>query len=240
MGRLAVVTGGTRGIGMAIALRLQKAGHKVVATYHRNDAAANAFHAKTNRPVFRFDVSDFAECTDGVKRIQTEIGPIEILVNNAGIVRDSTMHKMDYKQWEEVLRTNLTSCFNMSRNVIDGMRERKFGRIVNITSVNGQAGQYGQTNYSATKAGMIGFAKALALEGANFGITVNALASGYVATEMVKSVPEKVLEKIVAKIPLGRLADPDEIGRGVAFLVADESAYITGSTLSINGGLYMD
>ncbi|OGT82734.1 MAG: beta-ketoacyl-ACP reductase, partial [Gammaproteobacteria bacterium RIFCSPLOWO2_12_FULL_52_10] len=176
----------------------------------------------------------------GVKRIQQEVGPIEILVNNAGIVRDSTMHKMDYEQWEQVLRTNLTSCFNMCRNVIEGMRGRKFGRIVNISSVNGQAGMYGQTNYSATKAGIIGFTKALALEGASSGITVNALASGYVATEMVRSVPEKVLEKIVAKIPVGRLADPDEIARGVEFLVADASAYTTGSTLSINGGLYMD
>ena len=240
MGRIAVVTGGTRGIGAAIALRLQQAGYKVVATYHSNDAAANAFHARSKIPVFRFDVSNFDECSAGVKRIQQEVGPIEILVNNAGIVRDSTMHKMDYEQWEQVLRTNLTSCFNMCRNVIEGMRGRKFGRIVNISSVNGQAGMYGQTNYSATKAGIIGFTKALALEGASSGITVNALASGYVATEMVRSVPEKVLEKIVAKIPVGRLADPDEIARGVEFLVADASAYTTGSTLSINGGLYMD
>ena len=239
MGRLAVVTGGTRGIGMAIALRLQKAGHKVVATYHRNDAAANAFHAKTNIPVFRFDVSDFAECTDGVKRIQTEIGPIEILVNNAGIVRDSTMHKMDYKQWEEVLRTNLTSCFNMSRNVIDGMRERKFGRIVNITSVNGQAGQYGQVNYAAAKSGIHGFTKALAQEGASAGITVNAIAPGYVDTDMVRAVPKDVLEKIVARIPMRRLGKAEDIARGVLFLVADDADFITGSTLSINGGQHM-
>ena len=240
MGRIAVVTGGTRGIGAAIALRLKLAGYNVVATYYSNDTAANAFHALNKIPVFKFDVSDFDICSEGVKRIQQEVGPVEILVNNAGITRDSTMHKMDYNQWEQVLRTNLTSCFNMSRNVIDGMRERKFGRIVNITSVNGQAGQYGQTNYSATKAGMIGFTKALALEGASYGITVNALASGYVATEMVRAVPEKILEKIVAKIPIGRLADPDEIARGVEFLVADTSAYITGSTLSINGGQHMD
>ncbi|MBF8270081.1 MAG: 3-oxoacyl-[acyl-carrier-protein] reductase [Gammaproteobacteria bacterium] len=240
MGRIAVVTGGTRGIGAAIALRLQKAGYNVVATYHSNDEAANAFKARSKMPVFKFDVSAFDECSAGVKRIQQEVGPIEILVNNAGITRDSTMHKMDYEQWEQVLRTNLTSCFNMCRNVIDGMRARKFGRIVNISSVNGQAGMYGQTNYSATKAGIIGFTKALALEGASSGITVNALASGYVATEMVRSVPEKILEKIVAKIPVGRLADPDEIARGVEFLVADASAYTTGSTLSINGGLYMD
>lgn len=240
MGRIAVVTGGTRGIGAAIALRLQKAGYKVVATYYSNDEAANAFHAKSKIPVFKFDVSNFDECAAGVKRIQQEVGPVEILVNNAGITRDSTMHKMNYQQWEQVLRTNLTSCFNMSRNVIDGMRERKFGRIVNITSVNGQAGQYGQTNYSATKAGMLGFTKALALESASFGITVNSLASGYVATEMVRAVPEKILEKIVAKIPVGRLANPDEIARGVEFLVADESSYLTGSTLSINGGQHMD
>jgi len=240
MGRIAVVTGGTRGIGAAIALRLQKAGYKVVATYYSNDEAANAFHTKSKIPVFKFDVSNFDACAAGVKRIQQEVGPIDILVNNAGIVRDSTMHKMDINQWEQVLSTNLTSCFNMSRHVIEGMRERKFGRIVNITSVNGQAGQYGQTNYSATKAGMLGFTKALALESASFGITVNALASGYVATEMVKSVPEKVLEKIVAKIPVGRLANPEEIARGVEFLVADESSYITGSTLSINGGQHMD
>lgn len=240
MGRITVVTGGTRGIGAAIALRLDQAGYKVVATYYSNDAAAGAFHEKSGIPVYKFDVSRFEECGAGVKKIQDEIGPIEILVNNAGIVRDSTMHKMDYHQWELVLRTNLTSCFNMSRNVIEGMRERKYGRIVNITSVNGQAGQYGQTNYSATKAGIIGFTKALALEGASHGITVNALASGYVATEMVRSVPEKILEKIVAKIPIGRLAEPDEIARGVEFLVAEESGYITGSTLSINGGQYMD
>ena len=240
MGRIAVVTGGTRGIGEAISRRLDKTGYKVVATYCSNDEAAKAFHAETQIPVYSFDVSNFDECTDGVERIEKEVGHIEVLVNNAGIVRDSTMHKMDITQWEEVLRTNLTSCFNMSRNVIEGMRERKFGRIVNISSVNGQAGQYGQTNYSATKAGMLGFTKALALEGAAFGITVNAVASGYVATDMARTVPEKILAKIIARIPVGRLAEPDEIARCVEFLAADESAYITGSTLSINGGQYMD
>ena len=240
MGRIAVVTGGTRGIGEAISLRLDKAGYQVVATYYSNDEAAGEFHDRTHIPVYSFDVSDFDECSDGVERIRKEIGEIEVLVNNAGIVRDSTMHKMDITQWEQVLRTNLTSCFNMGRNVIEGMRERKFGRIVNISSVNGQMGQYGQTNYSATKAGIFGFTKALALEGAGFGITVNTVASGYVATDMVRTVPEKVLAKIVARIPIGRLAEPDEVARCVEFLVADESAYITGSTLSINGGQYMD
>ena len=239
MGRIALVTGGTRGIGEAISLKLDQAGYKVVATYCSNDEAASAFHAKTQIPVYKFDASKFDECSAGVHRIQQEVGQIEILVNNAGIVRDSTMHKMDITQWEEVLSTNLTSCFNMSRNVIEGMRERKYGRIVNISSVNGQAGQYGQTNYSATKAGILGFTKALALEGAGFGITVNAVASGYVATDMVRTVPEKVLAKIVAGIPVGRLAEPDEVARCVEFLVADESGYITGSTLSMNGGQYM-
>ena len=240
MGRIAVVTGGTRGIGEAISRRLDKAGYQVVATYCSNDEAAQDFHKETHIPVYSFDVSDFDECTDGVERIEKEIGQIEVLVNNAGIVRDSTMHKMDITQWEQVLRTNLTSCFNMSRNVIEGMRERKFGRIVNISSVNGQMGQYGQTNYSATKAGILGFTKALALEGAAFGITVNAVASGYVATDMARTVPEKILAKIIARIPIGRLAEPDEVARCVEFLAADESAYITGSTLSINGGQNMD
>ena len=240
MGRIAVVTGGTRGIGEAISLRLDQAGYKVVATYNSNDEAAREFHNRTHIPVYSFDVSDFDKCTDGVERIRKDIGEIEILVNNAGIVRDATMHRMDITQWEQVLRTNLTSCFNMSRNVIEAMRQRKFGRIVNISSVNGQMGQYGQTNYSATKAGIIGFTKALALEGASFGITVNTVASGYVATDMVKTVPEKVLAKIIARIPVGRLAEPAEVARCVEFLAADESAYITGSTLSINGGQYMD
>lgn len=240
MGRIAVVTGGTRGIGEAICRRLDKAGYKVVATYCSNDEAADAFNAETHIPVYRFDVSDFDECTEGVERIEKEVGPIEVLVNNAGIVRDSTMHKMDITQWEQVLRTNLTSCFNMGRNVIEGMRERKFGRIINISSVNGQSGQYGQTNYSATKAGILGFTKSLALEGAAFGITVNAVASGYVATDMARTVPEKILAKIIAGIPVGRLAEPDEVARCVEFLAADESSYITGSTLSINGGQYMD
>lgn len=240
MGRIAVVTGGTRGIGEAISLRLDRAGYQVVATYCSNDEAASAFHKQTHIPVYSFDVSNFDDCSDGVERIRREVGEIEVLVNNAGIVRDATMHKMDITQWEQVLRTNLTSCFNMSRNVIEGMRDRKFGRIINISSVNGQMGQYGQTNYSATKAGIFGFTKSLALEGAGFGITVNTVASGYVATDMVRSVPEKILEKIIARIPVGRLAEPDEVARCVEFLAADESAYITGSTLSINGGQYMD
>ena len=239
MSRVALVTGGTRGIGEAICLALKDAGYNVVANYGGNDEAAKKFSEATGIPTYKFDVGDFAACQAAVEQIQGDIGPIEVLVNNAGITRDGTMHKMTFDQWNAVIQTNLTSCFNMSRAVIEGMRERGFGRIVNIGSINGQAGQYGQVNYAAAKSGIHGFTKALAQEGAAKGITVNAIAPGYIATEMVRAVPENVLEKIVARIPVGRLGEADEIARGVAFLVADEAGFITGSTLSINGGQHM-
>lgn len=239
MGRLALVTGGTRGIGAAISIRLKNAGYQVVASYAGNDTAAEAFHKQHAIPVCKFDVSDFDQCTSAVEQITKDLGPIEVLVNNAGITRDSTMHKMSADFWSQVIDTNLSSCFNLCRAVIESMREQGFGRIVNISSINGQAGQFGQANYAAAKSGILGFTKALAQEGASKGITVNAITPGYIATEMVQSVPEKVLEKIVAKIPVGRLGDADEIARCVEFLVADESGFITGSTLSVNGGQYM-
>jgi acetoacetyl-CoA reductase len=239
MARVAVVTGGTRGIGKAICVALKNAGYKVAATYHGNDAAAKAFTAETGVATYKFDVSDFAQCEPAMKKIAAELGPIDILVNNAGITRDGTMHKMTPHQWGEVIQTNLSSCFNMCRCVIDGMRERSFGRIVNIGSINGQAGQYGQVNYAAAKSGIHGFTKALAQEGAAKGITVNAIAPGYIDTEMVRAVPEEVLKKIVARVPVGRLGKAEEIARGVLFLVADEGGFITGSTLSINGGQHM-
>ncbi|ABD80592.1 acetoacetyl-CoA reductase [Saccharophagus degradans] len=239
MSRLALVTGGTRGIGEAISVRLKEAGYRVVASYAGNDESANKFKEKHDIPVIKFDVSSFDACTEAVKKITSDMGPIEILVNNAGITRDSTIHKMSAEQWHQVLDTNLGSCFNMCRNVIEAMRENKFGRIVNIGSINGQAGQYGQVNYAAAKSGIHGFTKALAQEGANQGITVNAIAPGYIATDMVRAVPEKVLEKIIAKIPVGRLGEAEEIARGVEFLVSDNAGFITGSTLSINGGQHM-
>lgn len=239
MGRVAVVTGGTRGIGEAICLALKKAGYTVAATYAGNDASAKAFSEVTKIPAFKFDVSDFDACQKGVEAIEAELGPIEVLVNNAGITRDTTMHRMTFEQWNEVIQTNLASCFNMCRAVIDGMREREFGRIVNIGSINGRAGQYGQVNYAAAKSGIHGFTKALALEGAAKGITVNAVAPGYVLTDMVRAVPEKVLEKIIARIPVGRLGDPEDIARSVMFLIADEAGFITGSTLDVNGGQQM-
>ena len=238
-GRVAVVTGGTRGIGLAIASALKKAGYKVAANYAGNDEAAKKCSAETGIAVYKFDVSDFKQCEAAVKKIVADIGPIEVLVNNAGITRDGTIHRMSFEQWNAVIQTNLTSCFNMSRCVIDGMRERNFGRIVNIGSINGQAGQYGQVNYAAAKSGIHGFTKALAQEGAGKGITVNAIAPGYIDTDMVRAVPEEVLKKIVARIPVGRLGKADEIARGVLFLVADEGGFITGSTLSINGGQHM-
>ncbi len=239
MSRVALVTGGTRGIGEAIALRLKNDGYTVAANYAGNDEAAQTFKQKHGIAVYKFDVSDFEACAKAVKTITQELGPIDILVNNAGVTRDGTIHKMSPQDWQTVLDTNLGSCFNMCRNVIDSMRERGFGRIVNIGSVNGQAGQYGQVNYAAAKSGIHGFTKALAQEGAGKGITVNAIAPGYIATDMVRAVPEKVLEKIVAKIPVGRLGEADEIARGVEFLVADNAGFITGSTLSINGGQHM-
>ena len=239
MARVALVTGGTRGIGAAISLGLKKAGYKVAANYAGNDEAARKFAAETGIPVYKFDVGDFAAVTAAVKKIDAELGPVEVLVNNAGITRDGTLHRMAFQNWDDVIRTNLTSCFNCCRAVIEGMRTRKFGRIVNIGSINGQGGQYGQVNYAAAKSGIHGFTKALAQEGAGAGITVNAIAPGYVDTDMVRAVPPNVLEKIVAKIPMGRLGKADDIARGVLFLVADEADFITGSTLSINGGQHM-
>ncbi len=239
MGRVALVTGGTRGIGEAICLMLKNAGYQVAANFGGNEEAASAFSQQHDIPVFKFDVSDYDACVNGVNEVEAKLGPVEVLINNAGITRDTTMHRMTFEQWEAVIQTNLSSCFNMSRAVIEGMREREFGRIVNIGSINGRAGQYGQVNYAAAKSGIHGFTKALALEGAAKGITVNAVAPGYVLTDMVRAVPEKVLEKIVARIPVGRLGDPDDIARAVMFLVADEAGFITGSTLDVNGGQQM-
>jgi len=239
MARVSVVTGGTRGIGRAIAIALKNAGYKVAANYGSDDKNAAKFSEETGIPVFKFDVADFNACAAGVKAIEASLGPVEVLVNNAGITRDATMHRMSFEQWNAVIQTNLTSCFNMSRAVIEGMRTRGFGRIVNIGSINGQAGQYGQVNYAASKSGIHGFTKALAQEGASRGITVNAVAPGYVDTEMVRAVPADVLEKIIARIPVGRLGKAEDIARTVVFLVADEADFITGSTLSVNGGQHM-
>ena len=240
MARVAIVTGGTRGIGAAISIALKNAGYKVAANYAGNDERAKQFSESTGIPVYKFDVSDFEACKAGVERIVEDLGgPVEVLINNAGITRDGTLHRMDPESWQYVLDTNLGSCYNMCRNVIDGMRERKFGRIVNIGSVNGQAGQYGQVNYAAAKSGIHGFTKALAQEGASSGITVNAIAPGYVDTDMVRAVPERVLEKIISRIPVGRLGRAEDIARSVLFLVADDADFITGSTLSINGGQHM-
>ena len=239
MGRVAIVTGGTRGIGRSISTALKEAGYRVAATYAGNDEAARAFHAETGVPTTKFDVADFSACQAGVAKIVAELGPVEVLVNNAGITRDTTLHRMAPEQWSAVIETNLTSCYNMCRCVIDSMRQRGFGRIVNVASINGQSGQIGQTNYAAAKAGMQGFTRALALEGAARGITVNAIAPGYINTEMVQAVPAPVLEKIVARIPVGRLGEAAEVARGVLFLVADEAGFVTGSTLSINGGQHM-
>ena len=239
MSHTAIVTGGTRGIGAAISVALSEEGHKVAATYAGNDQAAEAFKAQTGISVYRFDVADFDQCADSVSRIEADLGPVGILVNNAGITRDGTLHRMDFEQWNAVLQTTVSSCYNMCRNVIEGRRERGFGRIVNIGSVTGQAGQYGQVNYAAAKSGIHGFTKALALEGAAKGVTVNAIAPGYVDTDMVRAVPEKVLEKIISTIPVGRLGYASDIARAVQFLVADDATFITGSTLSINGGQHM-
>ena len=239
MARVAIVTGGTRGIGCAISIALRDAGYSVVANYGSDDAKAHAFTRETGIAARKWDVSDFDACVAAVGAIASEIGPIEILVNNAGITRDGTMRKMSRMNWDQVLDTNLGGCFNMCKAVWEGMLARNFGRIVNIGSINGQAGQYGQVNYAAAKSGIHGFTKALAQEGAAKGITVNAIAPGYIDTDMVSAVPANVLEKIVARIPVGRLGQAHEIARGVAFLVADQAGFVTGSTLSINGGQHM-
>jgi acetoacetyl-CoA reductase len=240
MARVALVTGGSRGIGAAISKALKAAGYKVAANYAGNDAAAEKFKAETGIPVFKWDVSSFEACADGVKKVEAELGPVDVLVNNAGITRDGAFHKMSVEQWSAVINTNLGSLFNMTRQVIEGMRGRKFGRVINISSINGQKGQFGQCNYSAAKAGEVGFTKALALENAKSGITVNAICPGYINTEMVQAVPKDVLEKsILPLIPIGRLGEPEEIARTVVFLAADEAGAITGSTLSVNGGQYM-
>ena len=240
MSRVALVTGGTRGIGAAISRALKAAGYKVAANYGGNDEAAQKFKAETGIPVLKWDVSSYEACADGIKKVETEIGPVEVLVNNAGITRDSMFHRMKPEQWSEVINTNLNSLFNMCRPVIEGMRARKFGRIVNISSINGQKGQMGQSNYSAAKAGEIGFTKALAQESAKAGVTVNVICPGYINTEMVQAVPKEVLEKsILPLIPAGRLGEPEEIARCVLFLASDDSGFITGSTLSANGGQLM-
>ncbi|MGH6889734.1 MAG: acetoacetyl-CoA reductase [Rhizomicrobium sp.] len=239
MNRVAVVTGGTRGIGEAISMMLKEAGYGVAAVYAGRDDRAREFGGRTGIPAYKCDVADSVQCTGAVARISAELGPVDVLVNNAGITRDSTMRKMNRTQWDEVLDTNLGGCFNMCKAVWDGMVERGFGRVVNIGSINGQAGQYGQVNYAAAKSGIHGFTKALAQEGAAKGVTVNAIAPGYIDTDMVAAVPASVLEKIVARIPVGRLGRVEEIARGVLFLVADEAGFVTGSTLSINGGQHM-
>ena len=239
MARVAIVTGGTRGIGEAISVMLKNAGYKVAANYAGNDERARAFSQKTGIAVYKWDVADYEACAAGVAKVVAELGPVDAVVNNAGITRDATLKKMNRTAWDEVVDTNLGGCFNMCKAVWDGMLERGFGRIVNIGSINGQAGQYGQVNYAAAKSGIHGFTKALAQEGAAKGITVNAIAPGYIDTDMVAAVPANVLEKIVAKIPVGRLGKAEEIARGVLFLVADDAGFVTGSTLSINGGQHM-
>ncbi len=239
MARVALVTGGTRGIGAEISRALKAQGRTVVANYAGNEQAAEAFRAETGIQVFRFDVGDFAAAKQAVEQIVQELGPIEILVNNAGITRDGTLARMTRDMWDAVIDTNLGSCFNLCKLTFEGMRDRRFGRIVNVGSINGQAGQYGQVNYAAAKSGIHGFTKALAQEGARYGITVNAIAPGYVDTDMVRAVPHEVLQKIIARIPVGRLGHATDIARGVAFLTADNADFITGSTLSINGGQHM-
>jgi len=239
MTKVAVVTGGTRGIGAAISEALQKAGFLTAATYYGNEGTAKEFTARTGVPNFKFDVSNYESCVDGVGRIEKKLGPIDVLVNNAGITRDTFLHKMTPQQWHEVMHTNLDSIFNMSRLVIEGMRKREFGRIISISSINGQTGQAGQTNYSAAKAGIIGFTKALAQESASKGITVNAIAPGYIDTDMVRSVSPEVLEKIVSKIPVKHLGRPEDIGRMVVFLASEDAGFTTGATFTVNGGQYL-
>ena len=239
MARVAIVTGGTRGIGEAISIALKKKGMTVAATYAGNDERAREFTERTGIHAYKWDVADHQACIDGVKQIEADHGPVDVLVNNAGITRDTTMKRMDHQMWQDVIDTNLGGCFNMAKAVFEGMQARNYGRIVNIGSINGQAGQYGQVNYAAAKSGIHGFTKALAQEGARSNVTVNAIAPGYIDTDMVAAVPEEVLGKIVAKIPVNRLGKASEIARGVAFLVDEEAGFVTGSTLSINGGQHM-
>ncbi len=239
MACVAIVTGGTRGIGEAISLALQDAGMIVAANYAGNEEKARAFTDRTGIAAYKWDVGDYDACHEGVTKVAAELGPVDVVINNAGITRDGTILKMSRDMWEDVIRINLGGCFNMAHAVFPGMRDRKWGRIVNIGSINGQAGQYGQVNYAAAKSGIHGFTKALSQEGARFGVTVNAIAPGYIDTDMVAAVPPEVLEKIVAKIPVGRLGQAHEIARGVAFLCSDEAGFVTGSTLSINGGQHM-
>ncbi len=239
MGKVAIVTGGTRGIGRAIAEALRDDGFTVVANYGGNDEAARAFSDETGIPAYKWDVGDHQACLDGCAKVESEVGPIDAVINNAGITRDGTLMKMSYEDWHEVMRINLGGCFNMAKATFAGMKERGWGRYVNIGSINGQAGQYGQVNYASAKSGIHGFTKALAQEGARFGITVNAIAPGYIDTDMVAAVPAPVLEKIVAKIPVGRLGRAEEIARGVSFLCSEQAGFVTGSTMSINGGQHM-
>ena len=236
MARVAIVTGGTRGIGEAISIVLRDMGLDVAATYAGNDERAKAFTDRTRIGAYKWDVADFEACQKGVAQVEDDLGPVDVLVNNAGITRDATMKRMDHAKWQDVIDTNLGGCFNMAKAVFEGMTSRGYGRIVNIGSINGQAGQYGQVNYAAAKSGIHGFTKALAQEGARFGVTVNAVAPGYIDTDMVAAVPEDVLAKIVARVPVGRLGRADEIARGVAFLCDENAGFVTGSTLSINGG----
>lgn len=240
MARVALVTGGTRGIGAAISIGLKDAGYGVAATYGGNDEAADKFKDETGIAVFKWDVGDFAACQDGIAKVEAEVGPIDVLVNNAGITRDGTLHKMTEENWRAVIGTNLDSVFNMTRGVIEGMRARGYGRIISISSINGQKGQFGQSNYSAAKAGLIGFSKAVAQENARKGITVNVIAPGYIGTEMVRAIPETVLnDAILPRIPVGRLGEPEEMADCVVFLASEKAGFITGSTLSANGGQYM-
>jgi acetoacetyl-CoA reductase len=239
MARVAIVTGGTRGIGEAISIALKDMGMKVAATYAGNEERAREFTDRTGIPAYKWDVADYEACQNGVREVEADLGPVDVLVNNAGITRDSTMKRMDAHKWQDVIDTNLGGCFNMAKAVFEGMVGRGYGRIVNIGSINGQAGQYGQVNYAAAKSGIHGFTKALAQEGARAGVTVNAIAPGYIDTDMVAAVPEDVLGKIVARIPVGRLGSAKEIARGVSFLVDENAGFVTGSTLSINGGQHM-
>lgn len=239
MARVAVVTGGSRGIGAAISIALKAAGYSVAANYAGNDEAAEAFRKETGIPVYKWSVADYDACKAGIEKIEADLGPVDVLVNNAGITRDGMFHRMTPDMWKAVIDTNLTGLFNMTHQVWPGMRERKFGRVINISSINGQKGQAGQANYSAAKAGDLGFTKALAQEGARAGITVNAICPGYIGTDMVMAVPEKVRESIIAQIPVGRLGEPEEIARCVAFLASDDAGFVTGSTISANGGQFM-